>query len=226
MAFPIGNQPTAANQVNGTSPDGQPTTAQPQQGNAAQPGEYLTRAEFEAAKKAIEEAAFTRAKNLYDAGIRRNRFSAQAQPAASTPAQAGQAQPVPAAQPAPTPPPQPVPAQGQADPGANGDPFLQEVLRYMDKENCHIEPDDPEIQILDEAQDGFSLVLAAQKAVTAKKARLVTQPAAPVQAQGTEPAAPRAPTNLAGAGTRNSNPIANVTSPEELYRMAVANGKL
>lgn len=224
--FPKGNEPTGAIQGQGTAPVQPVNDGQPQQGSAPQPGEYLTRAEMEALIKRMEDNTLNRVDDLLTKKLNRNRFSAQAQPAASTPAPAGQAQPVPAAQPAPTPPPQPVPAQGQADPGANGDPFLQEVLRYMDKENCHIEPDDPEIQILDEAQDGFSLVLAAQKAVTAKKARLVTQPAAPVQAQGTEPAAPRAPTNMAGAGTRNSNPIANVTSPEELYRMAVANGKL
>lgn len=94
--------------------------------------------------------------------------------------------------------------------------------------DINIEDTDPEADIIAKASQGTEkeYLKAWTAAATTKKARLATNP--PTQ-PGTPPANPdktaaRLPV-LGGGGAPTSNPIANIKDPDELYRLAKAEGK-
>ena len=109
-------------------------------------------------------------------------------------------------------------AQAQAQPGAGEeelDPVTQAAITLMEVEGAVVEDDDPEAAILMKAASGTQqeYYKAAKEAAKAKVERL--------EREKKDPAA-RITSNLTGSPA--SNPIANITSPSDLWDAAVKGG--
>lgn len=124
--------------------------------------------------------------------------------------------------------PAPIPT-GQAGNGNGAAPGVaapndveQEAWNMMAQSGLYLEDGDPELGQIVTNGTPYSYLRSIEKALESKRARLgnVTVSAAP------PPAGSRTPTTVSGGAAGATNPIATITNPHELYRIAREQGKL
>lgn len=98
----------------------------------------------------------------------------------------------------------------------------EEVDRMIAKAGITLEDTDPELALIEKASSGTiaEYLGAVQSAIEAKKARLSTQ-----GQRGIGEIAGRMP-SLASGGQPQSNPIQNITDPDQLWELAKKHGRI
>lgn len=110
---------------------------------------------------------------------------------------------------------QPAKPEPEAQPGVS-DPITAEAWRLMEAAGIIINDDDPEAEKLDQS-GGYAFLRSIEAAIETKRQRIASTP---MQTPG------RTPTGAGATGQHQANPIQNITDPDELFRMAKAQGLL